>query len=63
MAGKRFILTTNPLYHMLEITRRPLLGELAPVNSWWACVGMALFGWIFALALFSATRRRVVHYL
>ena len=63
LTGKRFILSGNPLYHMLEITRRPLLGEIAPANSWWACVGMAVVGWAFALLLFAVTRRRVVHYL
>lgn len=63
LTGKRFVLSGNPLYHMLEITRRPLLGEIAPANSWWACIGLAVVGWAFALALFAVTRRRVVHYL
>ena len=63
LTGKRFVLTANPLYHMLEITRRPLLGEVAPVNSWIACAALAVVGWAFALALFAVTRRRVVHYL
>lgn len=59
----RFVLSGNPLYHMLEITRRPLLGEIAPVNSWIACGLMAVAGWAFTLVLFAVTRRRVVHYL
>ena len=63
ISSHRFVLTANPLYHMLEITRRPLLGEIAPANSWWACVIMAVVGWVLALALFAVTRRRVVHYL
>ena len=61
--GKRFVLSLNPLYHMLEITRRPLLGQAAPVNSWVATAALAVVGWGFALMLFAATRRRVVHYL
>lgn len=63
LTGKRFVLTGNPLYHMLEITRRPLLGEIAPANSWIACAALAVVGWAFALALFAVTRRKVVHYL
>ncbi len=63
IANKRFILTANPLYHLLEITRRPILGEIAPTNSWWVCAGMAAAGWVGALLLFAGTRRRVVHYL
>ena len=57
------MLSGNPLYHMLEITRRPLLGEIAPVNSWIACGLMAVVGWAVTLLLFALTRRRVVHYL
>ena len=63
LVGKRFVLSANPLYHLLEITRRPLLGEVAPANSWWACLAMAAAGWAIALALFAVTRRRLVHYL
>lgn len=59
----RVVLSGNPLYHMLEITRRPLLGEIAPVNSWIACGLMAVVGWALTLLLFAVTRRRVVHYL
>ncbi len=59
----RFVLSGNPLYHMLEITRRPLLGEIAPVNSWIACAAMAVVGWALTLMLFASTRRKVVHYL
>ncbi len=59
----RFVLSANPLYHMLEITRRPLMGEVAPANAWYACAGLAVVGWIATLLLFAVTRRRVVHYL
>ena len=63
ISAHRFVLTANPLYHMLEITRRPLLGEVAPVNAWIATALMAVVGWALALMLFAVTRRRVVHYL
>ena len=59
----RFILDGNPFYHMLEVTRRPLLGEPVHAQSYLILIGIAVVGWICAFALFSRTRRRVVHYL
>lgn len=59
----RFVFDGNPFYHMLEVTRRPLLGEQAHAISYMVLIVMAVVGWTFAFALFARTRRRVVHYL
>lgn len=59
----RFILDGNPFYHMLEVTRRPLLGEPVSLHSYQILLVMALVGWVLTFLLFSRTRRRVVHYL
>ena len=59
----RFVLDWNPFYHMLEVTRRPLMGEPVHGSSYIVLIVMALVGWIGAFALFARTRRRVVHYL
>ncbi len=59
----RFVLNGNPFYHMLEVTRRPLLGEPVALHSYLLLIAMAVVGWIFAYVLFARTRRRVVHYL
>lgn len=59
----RFVLHGNPFHHMLEVTRRPLLGEPVSPESYIILIVTALAGWAIAFALFSRTRRRVVHYL
>jgi ABC-type polysaccharide/polyol phosphate export permease len=59
----RFVLDGNPFYHMLEVTRRPLLGEPVSPHSYLMLAAMAVVGWVFAFVLFARTRRRVVHYL
>jgi ABC-type polysaccharide/polyol phosphate export permease len=59
----RFVLEGNPFYHMLEVTRRPLLGEPVNPQSYVILIIMAVVGWAIAFALFARTRRRVVHYL
>ena len=59
----RFMLEGNPFYHMLEVTRRPLLGEPVEPASYFILVGAAVLGWIVAFLLFARTRRRLVHFL
>ena len=59
----RYVLTANPLNHMLEVTRRPLLGMEVPTESWTILIGLAIVGWAATFVIFSQTRRRVVHYL
>jgi ABC-type polysaccharide/polyol phosphate export permease len=63
ITSHRFVLNGNPFYHMLEVTRRPLLGEPVALHSYVLLIGMALVGWLFTFILFARTRRRVVHYL
>jgi ABC-type polysaccharide/polyol phosphate export permease len=59
----RFMLEGNPFYHMLEVTRRPLLGEPVAAESYLMLIGAALVGWLVAFLLFARTRRRLVHFL
>jgi ABC-type polysaccharide/polyol phosphate export permease len=59
----RFMLDGNPFHHMLEVTRRPLLGEPVHANSYIILVVAAVIGWVVAFLLFARTRRRLVHFL
>jgi ABC-type polysaccharide/polyol phosphate export permease len=57
------LLEANPFYYMFDVVRRPLLGEAMMPRSWPLLATMAVLGWIAAFAVFTATRRRIVHYL
>ena len=59
----RYVLSANPLNHMLEVTRNPLVGAPVPLESWTILTGLAIVGWAATFFVFSQTRRRVVHYL
>lgn len=53
----------NPIYHLLEICRAPLLGLPTPYVSW-IVVGMInLIGTIFALILFAKYRARIPYWM
>jgi lipopolysaccharide transport system permease protein len=64
MSGVRGnLLRMNPIFHMLEVTRTPLIGRVPDTHSYVVLAVMALVGWVVAFALYGAVRRRIVHYL
>lgn len=61
-AGTGF-LDLNPLYHVLEITRGPLLGEIPPVESWLVVAALSVVTWFIAVGLFARYRTRIAFWL
>lgn len=57
------ILDPNPLFHLLEIVRSPLLGEFPTPMNWSVSILMCLFGWVVTIAIFDRYRNRVVYWL
>lgn len=55
--------TMNPLFHMIDIVRAPLLGTAPSAVSWLVCIGMLLVGGSVTLFLFARFRRRVAYWL
>ena len=51
--------TLNPIYHLIEIVRSPLLGQPVNPESWLAALGMAIIGSLITFWLFSRTRHRI----
>jgi lipopolysaccharide transport system permease protein len=48
------LLGLNPLYHMLQIIRLPLLGQTPTLENWSLAITFALVGWI---GLWTVTKR------
>lgn len=61
--GLSALLLANPAYHLLEVTRNPLLGMAVPFASIIYVTVMAAVGWAGAFLLYASVRRRIVHYL
>ena len=53
----------NPFYHLIEIVRAPLLGEVAPLLSWGLCIGMALAGLGFTAWLYRRAHARIAYWV
>ena len=57
------IVDINPVYHLIELVRAPLLGHSPGQLSWVVSVCMALGGSLLALSVFQASRRQIVYWL
>lgn len=53
----------NPLYHLIEIVRAPLLGQPIQAESWLCSIGLALFGLGFSQFILTRFRDRVPYWL
>jgi len=61
--GKRLIIVhANLLHHMVEILRRPLLGEIPSIISYLFCLISAIIGIFFSYRLFISKRHRLAYW-
>jgi ABC-type polysaccharide/polyol phosphate export permease len=63
LGDARIVAELNPAYHLVEITRAPLLGEFAGLHSWLAAIALAIVGSVLAAALMVRASRRIVFWL
>ena len=42
LGDAKIVAELNPAYHLIEITRAPLLGEFAGLHSWLAAIALAI---------------------
>ena len=53
----------NPFYHLIEIVRAPLLGEVVSQLSWGLSIGMALAGLGFTAWLYRRAHARIAYWV
>jgi ABC-type polysaccharide/polyol phosphate export permease len=56
-------ITLNPLFHLIDVVRAPLLGQAPAASSWIAVLLMLLVGWSATIFLFARFRRRLAFWL
>lgn len=57
------LMAMNPVMHMLDVLRGPLIGEHFSLFSVAYLMITAALGWAFTLLCFTKVRRRIVHYV
>ncbi|MEW5864883.1 MAG: ABC transporter permease [Pseudomonadota bacterium] len=64
MLGRnRWAAEVNPLFHFLEIVRRPLLGQSPDALSWAAALAVTAGGYLVTLAFFQRYRARIAYWV
>ena len=63
ISDHRFIADFNPLYHLIQLVRMPMLGQAPEVLSWIVVLGMNGAGYLFAAWLLGRVRHRIVYWL
>lgn len=52
----------NPLYHVIDIARAPLIGRVPALESYGVALGIAVVGWGVTYVVFSRFRRRIAYW-
>jgi ABC-2 type transport system permease protein/lipopolysaccharide transport system permease protein len=64
LVGQRtYIVEFNPFYHMLEIVRAPLLGNVPATHSYLVVVGVTLVSFVIAAMCFVRFRSRIAYWV
>jgi ABC-type polysaccharide/polyol phosphate export permease len=58
-----YLLDLNPAFHLLEIVRSPLLGQLPASTNWVVSLALALVGWGMAIIVYGRYKRRIAYWL
>jgi len=53
----------NPLSHLIEVVRDPLLGVVPPWYVYATVCGMLIVGWCITIALFNTRRNRIAYWV
>lgn len=64
LPGKRqfVFVTLNPLYHLIQIVRAPLVGQVPTMTSYTAVLLIAVAGWGLTYAVFVKFRKRIAYW-
>jgi ABC-type polysaccharide/polyol phosphate export permease len=63
IAEAGFVAEINPFYHLIQLVRAPLLGEVAEPMSWMVVFGMCVVGYGLAAAMLTRASSRLVYWL
>jgi len=63
LGDARIVADINPVYHLIEVTRAPFLGQVPPLESWMVAIGLTIIGSCLAVALMVRAARRIVFWI
>ncbi len=63
LPGRALVLHLNPFYHLVEIFRGPLLGQVPTAENWLAVVLFTLVSWVLAMTFYTVYRWRIAYWV
>jgi len=63
VAGRARLVELNPLFHFVELIRRPMLGQDQQWHTWFVVIGITVVGWALALLVMRRYRSRVAYWV
>lgn len=57
------LLAPNPLFHLIDIVRAPLMGTIPSLFSWSYSLLLACFGWMVTITFYNTYRNRIAYWL
>lgn len=61
-ARRLVFVETNPLYHLIDVVRAPLMGTLPSITAYVVVVSIAVGGWILTYWVFRHFRKRIAYW-
>ena len=61
--ARAVVLDINPFFHLVEVVRAPLLGQVPALASWIAVLAMAFGGWLVTFTFFRRYRWRIAYWV
>ena len=58
-----YLVQLNPLFHLLDVVRAPLLGQSPELVSWAVVTAIAIVGWLGTLQMYARYKNRIVFWL
>ena len=52
----------NPIFHLIELVRAPILGSPVPAASWEGALVVTVLGWLVTFAVFARFRARIAYW-
>jgi lipopolysaccharide transport system permease protein len=63
LKGHAYVVEFNPFYHLVEVVRAPLLGNLPSASNYWSVLLLTLINMAIAYAFFSRFRARIAYWI
>ncbi len=60
---RTFLIDYNVLFYLIELVRRPLLGEIPPLSFYYVTVGFSVFGYALAYLAYRSLRRQMAFFV